>query len=184
MTYKFSSKYICNRNVDISSQKNLYNNIHSNIILYNLKLETIQISINKVAWVNNLWHTHTKGRLYFGSSQLDSAPSPGTSSNIQRHFRLSLWVVGGGGGGDCYSHLVVRVGDASKILQCPEEPPITKKLPHPNVSREILAYRKEKELDYIHYKGKCKHNTERKRSQTSREFVNGPINIKLNIRHP
>lgn len=93
-------------------------------------------------------------------------------------------MVGGGGWGGCYSHLVVRVGDAGKILQCTEEPPITKKLPHPNVNREILAYRKEKELDYIHYKGKCKHNTERKRSQTSREFVNGPINIKLNIRHP
>ena len=62
--------------------KNLYKNIHSNIILYNPKLETIQISVNKVAWVNKLWHTHTKGRLYFGSSQLDSAPSPGTSSNI------------------------------------------------------------------------------------------------------
>ena len=31
-----------------------------------------------------------------------------------------------------------------------QKSPITEKLPHPNVNKEILAYRNDKELDYIH----------------------------------
>ena len=34
-----------------------------------------------------------------------------------------------------------------KSFSAQKSPPITKKLSHPNVNREILAYRNEKELD-------------------------------------
>lgn len=54
-------------------KKNSYKSV---IILYNLKLEMIQIPINTAAWVKKLWDTHTKE--YYTAvvpNQVLSAPS-------------------------------------------------------------------------------------------------------------
>ena len=92
--------------------------------------------------------------------------------------------MGGCGGGRLLAtHILwLESGTPVKSFNAQKSPPITKKLSHPNVNREILAYRKEKELDTT--KKNANITLSKKRSQTRREFVNGPINIKLNIRHP